>query len=239
MKGPNIELNWPIPYEGVYFLAQREGCRLTAYQDRKGVWTIGWGETLNVSSGDTWTQVQADTTFCTRLTDFTRRVKNLLIVKPSEKQLAALVSLAYNIGVGAFSTSTALKCHNRGDFLAAANAIELFDKVTINGVKVRDQGLVNRRVLEKAMYLEGSYSGITTPETPENESSLVQSPIAGGSVVSIAGGLVTVMSTIIDPVKEAAEKLGNSPLVIIGIVIALAGVISLLNRRKQRREGWA
>ena len=36
-----------------------ESCRLTAYQDLKGIWTIGWGHTgPEVVEGLVWTQNQ-------------------------------------------------------------------------------------------------------------------------------------------------------------------------------------
>ncbi len=41
-----------------------EGCKLTAYPDTEGVWTIGWGHELPNQDGSarglTWTQDQAD-----------------------------------------------------------------------------------------------------------------------------------------------------------------------------------
>ena len=37
-----------------------EGCRLRAYQDSLGVWTIGYGHTHGVQSGDVITQAEAD-----------------------------------------------------------------------------------------------------------------------------------------------------------------------------------
>lgn len=37
-----------------------EGCRLAAYQDTVGVWTIGWGHTGGVKKGDRITQKEAD-----------------------------------------------------------------------------------------------------------------------------------------------------------------------------------
>ncbi len=41
-------------------LKRDEGCRLEAYQDGVGVWTIGYGHTKGVSPGDTCSQAQAD-----------------------------------------------------------------------------------------------------------------------------------------------------------------------------------
>lgn len=85
-----------------------EGCRLTAYQDSVGVWTIGYGTTnsdkaitgLTIKSGVTITKTQA--------TEFLRKsvTKKYLpkVLKYDSKyhfnqnQLDALVCFAYNIG---------------------------------------------------------------------------------------------------------------------------------------------
>lgn len=37
-----------------------EGCRLVAYQDGEGVWTIGYGHTAGVKPGDTCSQDEAE-----------------------------------------------------------------------------------------------------------------------------------------------------------------------------------
>ena len=65
-----------------------------------------------------------------------------------------MVILAYNIGLGAFSTSTVRRLHNIGDFTGAANAFLLFDKYHKNGVGplVVCQGLLNRRKFESTLY---------------------------------------------------------------------------------------
>lgn len=47
--------------EGLALTREFEGCRLEAYQDQGGVWTIGYGHTgPDVHEGLTWTQEQAD-----------------------------------------------------------------------------------------------------------------------------------------------------------------------------------
>ena len=46
---------------GLALTEQFEGCRLTAYQDQVGVWTIGYGHTgTDVTPGLTITQQQAE-----------------------------------------------------------------------------------------------------------------------------------------------------------------------------------
>ena len=45
---------------GVDFIKSHEALRLKAYQDSKGVWTIGWGHTKGVKPGDVITREQAE-----------------------------------------------------------------------------------------------------------------------------------------------------------------------------------
>jgi lysozyme len=118
----------PITIETLHFIETCEGCRLKAYKDSRGIWTIGVGLTqLNgrpVKSTDSITQSQADSLFKVTAQSFQDRV--LQLVKHPEKlkpnQITALTSLAYNIGLGAFSTSSVLKYVNLGNMTSAANA---------------------------------------------------------------------------------------------------------------------
>ena len=68
----------------------------------------------------------------------------------NENQLAALTCLAYNIGAGAFHGSTVRRMHNAGDFMAAANAFLMWDKVR----NIIVPGLVRRREAERSLYLQ-------------------------------------------------------------------------------------
>ena len=67
----------------------------------------------------------------------------------NQNQFDALVSLAYNIGTGAFNKSTLVKKLNAGDIRGAADQFDVW----INAGGKRMQGLVNRRAREKALYL--------------------------------------------------------------------------------------
>jgi lysozyme len=146
---PSKNLPWPIDWEGVALIAQSEGCRLRAYRDVAGVWTLGWGETLGIVEGMTWTQNEADRRLCERLTEFASGVCGHLTTPVTTSEFAALVSLAYNIGLAAFARSSVLKAHNRGDRAGAARAFTLWNRA---GGKVI-QGLVTRRAREAALYL--------------------------------------------------------------------------------------
>jgi len=128
-----------------------EGCRLTAYQDCVGVWTIGYGETLGVHEGMIWTQQQADNTLRQRAGQFmlaTLLRCPRLHTEPLERTVAC-TSLAYNIGTGAFGASSVSRKTTRQDYAGAANAFLLWNKA--GGRIVR--GLTLRRHAERLKYL--------------------------------------------------------------------------------------
>ena len=128
-----------------------EGCRLTAYQDCVGVWTIGYGETLGVREGMIWTQQQADNTLRQRAGQFmlaTLLRCPRLHTEPLERTVAC-TSLAYNIGTGAFGASSVSRKTTRQDYAGAANSFLLWNKA--GGRVVR--GLTLRRQSERLKYL--------------------------------------------------------------------------------------
>lgn len=128
-----------------------EGCRLRAYPDMVGVWTIGWGETLGVREGLVWTQQHADAVLERRVGQFMAAVLvrcPQLHLEPPER-LAACTSLAYNIGVGAFGASTVCRKTKDRDFAGAADSFLLWNKA--GGRRVA--GLVRRREAERELFL--------------------------------------------------------------------------------------
>jgi lysozyme len=130
-----------------------EGCRLVAYRDEGGVWTIGWGMTHGVTEGMRITQDEADDELEKTVDGISKDVRSLLDgVRLNENQFAALVSFTYNCGVSALSNSHLRALINRGDFLSAA---EEFDR-WIFVKRQRSEGLVHRRAAEKALFLTPS-----------------------------------------------------------------------------------
>ena len=245
---PSPTLPWPIPYEAVCEIAKHEGCRLKAYRDIVGVWTCGWGETRGVSMGMVWTQQEADTRFCESLTEFTDGVRRACSNPPSANELGAMVSLAYNIGLGwegrvkprnakdGFRQSTVLRKHNAGDYQSAARAFALWNKA--GGQVVR--GLTLRRAKESAMYLTPDADGFEPmPQQVDEESTLSKSPIAQSGVVSIAGGIAAAVSTAVQPIKDIANSLNIEPGLVLAALAVVVGVVVLVQRNKQRSEGWA
>lgn len=130
---------------GMAFTERFESCRLEAYQDVKGVWTIGWGHTgPEVKAGLVWSQVTADAQL---LEDVRFAVAAVNTVKATlnQHEFDALVDFVFNCGVTAFFGSTLRKLLESGDHHGAANEFEKWDHA---GGKVV-AGLLRRRLAER------------------------------------------------------------------------------------------
>ncbi len=127
-----------------------EGLSLKAYPDIVGVPTICYGETKNVKLGQTATKEDCDSQLSARLIEFNQGVESCITRPLRDNERVAFVSLAYNIGVGAFCQSTVVRRFNAGDKAGACDAILMWNRA---GGKVV-QGLVNRRVKEREMCLK-------------------------------------------------------------------------------------
>lgn len=236
-KLPQRNLPWPISWEGVVEIAESEGCKLTAYQDIVGVWTIGWGETEGVTEGMVWSQAKADQRLCARLEEFSGSVRHACKVPPNDNELAAMTSLAYNIGIGGFRRSSVLKNHNAGDKISASRAFGLWNKA---GGKVVN-GLVLRRAREAALYLKPAYTdeAPTLAQKVDPESKLTSSPIAQSGVTTAATGGVALLASVSSDLKELAQNLSVDPLLVFGVIGLVVGGVVTYQRYKQRKEGWA
>jgi lysozyme len=139
---------------GIDLVKSFEGCKLTAYKDMVGVWTIGWGTTGGVRPGMTISQARADMLLEHDLDIFEMDVMKLVNpkVQLNDFEKAALTSFAYNLGAGALARSTLLRYLNRGDRLHAANEFLKWNKA--GGVPV--SGLTRRRMAERDLFMRQS-----------------------------------------------------------------------------------
>ena len=140
--------------KGIALIKQFEGCKLTAYQDSVGVWTIGYGWTQPVDgkpirAGMTIKQETAERLLKTGLVSYESDVSRLVKVGLSQGQFDALVSFTYNLGARSLSTSTLLRKLNAGDYAGAADEFLRWNKA---GGKVMN-GLTRRREAERALFL--------------------------------------------------------------------------------------
>ena len=90
-----------------------EGLRLTAYRDAAGVPTIGYGHTRGVRMGDRISEDWARKLLRQDVAEVERQVKAMRVAS-SEGQLDALVSFAFNMGIGRLRRSTLLRLIREG-----------------------------------------------------------------------------------------------------------------------------
>lgn len=136
-------------------IKQWEGLRTKAYRDVVGVWTIGYGHASTaggpkVTPGMVITEAEAERILRNDLREFEEGVLKRCTRTPNQNQFDGMVSLSFNIGLGAFGKSTCLRRFNAGDFKGAAEALQWFNKA---GGKVY-KGLVRRRAREAQWFLE-------------------------------------------------------------------------------------
>jgi lysozyme len=137
-----------INQAGLELIKEFEGLVLDAYLCPADVWTIGYGHTANVQSGDRITQRQAEALLREDLAYFESEVERLVRVPLSDNQFSALVSFCYNIGSGALAESTLIILLNDGEYVGAS---QQFRRWTRGGGEELP-GLVRRRVAEKALF---------------------------------------------------------------------------------------
>ena len=131
-----------------------EGCKLIAYQCSAGRWTIGYGNTFfedgtPVKPGDRITQAKADQLFELIVSNFADKVAKEIKTILTDNQFSAIVSLAYNIGIGNLQKSTLLKKVNFNPNDPTIRAE--FAKWNKAGGKVL-AGLTRRREAEAKLY---------------------------------------------------------------------------------------
>lgn len=141
--------NFTYSQDGLALTQQFEGCRLTAYQDQVGVWTIGYGHTgRDVTSGLTITQDQASALLASDVAGAATFVNQAVTVALQQNEFDALVDFVFNLGRAAFAGSTLLRLLNAGNFASAAGQFALWDHA--GGQVVA--GLLRRRQAEETMF---------------------------------------------------------------------------------------
>lgn len=164
-----------VSQKGRVALAHHEGVRKKPYLDSVLLWTIGVGHLIAPKEHLAMTldqrkaakaagKLQCPWEWNKTLTDdevldiletdlgrFERGVLRLCPANLNQGRFDALVSFAFNAGLGALQKSSIRQCHNRGDFQGAADS---FLKYRL-AAGVVQKGLVIRRNDERAMYLGG------------------------------------------------------------------------------------
>lgn len=169
-----------MTHAAVALIKRFEGLELEAYRDIGGIWTIGYGHTSEglkraceaLARGETpapiecgfydidargrvvTTEAGADALLRHDLRSREDAVARLVIAPLGQNAFDALVSLVYNIGIGAFQDSTVRRRINAGDTdERVAEAWGWWNKATVGGTLKVVEGLARRRAEEIALYL--------------------------------------------------------------------------------------
>jgi GH24 family phage-related lysozyme (muramidase) len=157
---------------GLALIKEFEGFRARAYRDAVGVWTIGYGHTSmagapEVLPGMEITLEEGEAILARDVEQFARGVREVVKVPLNDEQFSALVSFAYNVGLGNFRKSSVLAAVNRQEFSAVPRRLQLWTKA---GGRVLP-GLVRRRAAEAALFAESRVPPVVTapvePVTPK------------------------------------------------------------------------
>ena len=146
-----------------------EGCHNTPYLCPAKLWTIGYGHVLypeqarlkadqrpsyplKPEHNRVWDADEIDALLAADLQRFQDGVSRLCPASDdSQPQFDALVSFAFNVGLGNLQSSTLRMKYNRGEYTGAADEFLKWRKS--NGVVLR--GLERRREAERALFLSG------------------------------------------------------------------------------------
>jgi lysozyme len=254
---------------GLDLIRAFEGEKLKAYRCPAGVWTIGVGHTSaagapKVTEGMVITKAESAEIFRRDIDTFEDAVERLLakakvnVVEPCE--FDAMVSLAFNIGLGAFKGSTVLARYLRGDKAGAAAAFAWWNKV--KGVAVA--GLTRRRKAETALFRGETSVALAKAldfnepmpqrvDRPKPPKSMAASK-TGNAAVTVGGvgvglaiegvrGAVEQSRVIRDTAQSAGEVFGlsGSTAILIGAGVVVAGLAVFIwwDRRRRLHEDMA
>jgi lysozyme len=137
---------------GINFIKTFEGLRLRAYPDPgsgRAPWTIGYGTTKGIRPGMVITKARAEEMLRRDLREIEQVVNDLIKVEITQTMFDALVSFAYNVGVGNLRRSTLLKNLNQGDIQGAAEQLLRWNRARGRVLP----GLTRRRVAERDLFL--------------------------------------------------------------------------------------
>lgn len=150
----SFEADKMFDLSGQKFLSDREGTRYKAYQDSKGIWTIGRGITYyedgkSVQRGDIINPTREMQLFNNTIQFYVKKVNEYVTARINQNQFNALVSFTYNVGTNALKTSTLLKRVNKNP-IDPDIRVQFMKWVNSGGRRI--PGLVTRRAAEVKLY---------------------------------------------------------------------------------------
>lgn len=141
-----------------------------SYRDTKGLWTIGYGNRFllngtEVNADTVLTKAECESLFEGKLEqEFESGVRNKLSVQVTQEMYDALISMAWNMGVGGLTSSQMFSALNSGKYDVAA--------ALIPSTRNNNGTLSGRRAEEKKLFSSGGFpssDGRGVSEFPEQK----------------------------------------------------------------------
>ena len=216
----------------------REGRRLSAYRDTRGIWTIGIGHAATglpprPHAGMTITEAECDALLAADLAPVEAVINAAVNVPLGQNEFDALASLGFNIGIGGLRGSTVIKKLNAGDAQGAAVAFMNWCKPAV---------LTGRRDKEREQFL--------TPDPPNDagvsrshavvkaRSAAVADKAArmkGKAKVAASGGTAIALAGVAATAASASTAHHHIAW-IVGAVVAVGAAVDLAMTLIQRRS---
>ena len=237
-----------ISSAGLDLIKEFEGLRLKAYKCPAGILTIGYGHTSaagepKVLPGMMISKDEAEAILKRDMVQYENGVRSQVTPALTQGQFDALVSFAYNAGVGALQRSTLLKRVNAGkiDEVPAE-----FMKWTRGGGKELP-GLIRRRRAEVKLW-RGMNTGAplhidetrSTPDTPKPKRSITQSKEANGAVVAGSASAIAIVQEVMPIIQGGGgviASISNPTVAICLIVVAAAAAILYFRDQRLQEDG--
>lgn len=230
-----------IPIAVIHQTEAWEGCPLFAYDDAvyptrpavageriRGTLTAGAGHTgPDVYIGQRITQAQADAWLADDLQKSVTATDAMITVDLPDHQFFAVNDAVFNAGAGAIGRSTLVKDINAGRLDEVPAQFALWIYTTVDGKKIKSNGLVARRAHEIAMWNNPTMIDVVVPGVPGATAVGTKAPpvtagqaVGGGAVVAAGGAIAA----------------GVHPLYVVAAVVVAAAiafvVISIIRNRK-------
>lgn len=229
-------------FEGYHRALPNGDC--IAYRCPAGVLTLGWGATVGIKPGMIWTREEAEAALRRELATFEAGVLKLATVDLNQNEFDALVSFAYNCGLGALAKSSLLRKLNSGDRVGAAEA---FKQWVRGGGRVLP-GLVRRRNAEAALFLTPvapppeAETSPTQPDMPQavEPASEPAKPATVATAGAVGGTTIATLASSIPAAPDLSAAVGwqgfaetlagfsgfatSRPLLVVAVVALVAAV---------------
>ena len=236
-----------ISDDGIELIKRFEGLHkvqpdstVSAYRCSAGVWTIGWGSTKGVRSGQKITVAEAEEKLRDDLKTAESAIKQYVSVPLTQGQYDALVSFIFNLGAGNFRSSTLLKRLNRGLYDDVPEQLMRWNKARVDGKLTVLRGLTRRRAAEAAIFsrdakLPADEGG---PKSVQKISQSAPKPLTKSKTMAGAGiaGAATALGEITPQIEGLVPY--SESMKTIFLLCAIGGIaLAAYSRFKDHKEG--